>query len=133
MLPPATSPKSQRTRLKKGPASTAENTNRNISSENTPAPRIWFTISELKQSKIEFELICVNNGSSDNTELILADLQKRHKEIKILKINKNQGYGWGIITGLNAASGSYIGYTDGDGQVAVKDIVGVLDSLKERN
>ena len=91
------------------------------------------TISELKQSKIEFELICVNNGSSDNTELILADLQKRHKEIKILKINKNQGYGWGIITGLNAATGSYIGYTDGDGQVAVKDIVGVLDSLKERN
>src|SRR3990167_11439244 len=49
MLPPATSPKSQRTRLKKGPASTAENTNRNISSENTPAPRIWFS----KRLKLE--------------------------------------------------------------------------------
>ncbi len=84
---------------------------------------------ELNQNKINYELILVNNGSSDSTPKIIKNLKKINSRIKQVNIKKNEGYGWGIINGLQAAKGKYIGYVDGDNQVHQKYIVHAYNKL----
>jgi len=67
-------------------------------------------------SKIKGELILVNNGSLDGTKKILKNLSEKNPRIKIINIKKNIGYGHGILTGLKASRGKFVGWTHADGQ-----------------
>ena len=61
------------------------------------------------------EIIIVNNGSTDNTQAILRDiLENGVHSFKYVDIPKNIGYGHGILQGLHAATGQYIGWTHAD-------------------
>jgi hypothetical protein len=65
------------------------------------------------QSLEDLEIICVNDGSTDNSLDILNDFAKQDK--RIIVINKaNSGYGHTINMGLNAATGEYIGIIESD-------------------
>ena len=88
---------------------------------------------EFKKNKINYELILVNNGSYDSTPSIIEHLKKGNSRIKQVNIQKNQGYGWGVINGLNIARGKYIGYVDGDNQTHPKFIIDAYNKLKETN
>ena len=46
-------------------------------------------INEFNEKNINYSLIAVNNGSSDNTCDILEELSSRYSQIKIVNINKN--------------------------------------------
>ncbi|HIH17782.1 MAG TPA: glycosyltransferase family 2 protein [Nanoarchaeota archaeon] len=87
--------------------------------------------SEFGKSKIDYEIIAVNNGSWDKTPGIISDVKKKNKRVKRVDVKKNQGYGFGILTGLKSAQGKYIGYGWGDGQVLASDFVKVFQTLKE--
>jgi len=69
------------------------------------------------RAKVDCELVLVNNGSSDRTGKILAQLASRDKNIKVVTIKVNQGYGWGVLRGFSKARGGVIGYMDGDCQI----------------
>ncbi len=70
--------------------------------------------SVLKQTHKSFEIICVNDGSTDNSEKIIKKYVERYPE-KIKLINqKNQGTGFARNTGIENASGEYIGFLDSD-------------------
>lgn len=69
------------------------------------------------RAKVNCELVLVDNGSSDRTGKILAQLASRYENIKVVTVKVNQGYGWGVLRGLSKARGSIIGYMDGDGQI----------------
>ena len=84
---------------------------------------------ELNQNKLNYELILVNNGSSDSTPKIIKNIKKRNSRIKQVNIKKNDGYGWGITNGLHVAKGEYIGYVDGDNQVHPKFIINAYNKL----
>lgn len=65
------------------------------------------------QSLEDLEIICVNDGSTDNSLDILNDFAKQDK--RIIVINKaNSGYGHTMNMGLNAATGEYIGIIESD-------------------
>ncbi len=73
---------------------------------------------------IDYKLILVNNGSGDNSPTILESLSKENPDkIKVVHVKVNQGFGWGIISGLRQANGDYIGYMCGDGQTKPEDVV----------
>lgn len=81
------------------------------------------------------EIILVNNGSTDDTREILAELEKRNqKRLKFLTVESNLGYGHGILQGLSAANSSYIGWTHADLQTdpvdALRAIPIILDTQK---
>jgi glycosyltransferase involved in cell wall biosynthesis len=80
----------------------------------------------------EIGLICVQNGSRDRTGEILARLAQANPSIKVVSIETNRGYGFGIRQGLQAAGGEIVGYLDGDGQVKTSDVLRVLDRMKTR-
>lgn len=86
--------------------------------------------AEFRKSKINYEIIAVNNGSWDKTQEIIRKLSKRNKNIKKVDVKKNLGYGYGILTGLRHAKGSYVGYGWGDGQIPAEAFPAVFKKLK---
>ena len=82
--------------------------------------------------KESLEIIIVDNGSTDNSQQLLADLTKKIKinNLKIVSIKKNIGYGHGIMSGLKACSGDFLGWTHADLQTDVVDVLKGFDLIK---
>lgn len=71
-----------------------------------------------------YEIILVNDGSNDNTEEKLKDIQKQNLfTIKTISYTKNRGQGLAIRAGLEMAKGNYVAILDGDMQFDPKDIL----------
>jgi len=62
----------------------------------------------------EFEVICVNNATTDNLENIILEFQKKHKNIQYVKLNVNVCSGGAYNAGLKVAQGKYIQFVDSD-------------------
>lgn len=84
-------------------------------------------IRGIKDSRICFLL--VDNGSTDHTWNLLEEL--KDDQIKTLRIEKNQGYGHGIVMGLKEAKTAWIGWTHADLQTDPQDCTKALDQLEE--
>jgi undecaprenyl-phosphate 4-deoxy-4-formamido-L-arabinose transferase len=74
------------------------------------------------------ELVLVNNGSSDNTGLIIEKYSKIYKWIVTLHLKDNLNYGGGVYEGLKLASSEILCYIPGDLQVMPKDVVSIYRS-----
>ena len=66
-----------------------------------------------QQTLKDIEIICVNDGSTDNTIKILQELAEHDNRIKIID-KQNEGVSIARNTGIQAASGNYIMFVDGD-------------------
>lgn len=102
-------------------------------------PELLKEYAEQKKG-IKFQLVIVNNGSTDGTELFLNKIkkQKKYNFVKIVKIKKNIGYGYGVYQGLINADSSVIGWTHADLQTPTKDpfkayAIYEKDKEKQRN
>lgn len=60
------------------------------------------------------EIICVNDGSTDNTLEILREYEHRDSRIKVIDCEKNHGVSHARNTALDSASGDYIAFVDSD-------------------
>lgn len=87
--------------------------------------------NEIKQ--YGFELILVNNGSKDNTYAEIVDCQNKYNFIKIVNVEVNQGYGYGILQGMEACSGDYIGWIHADLQFSPLLFVNIVNCIEKRN
>ena len=86
-------------------------------------------ISSLDSGRIDYELILVDNGSRDKTGQLIDQQVAKNPRIKKAAVEINEGYGWGITTGLKLAKGEYVGYTWGDGQIDPKDVLETIDRI----
>jgi glycosyltransferase involved in cell wall biosynthesis len=86
--------------------------------------------SILNQSYSNFELILVNDGSTDNSGKICSDFEKKDSRIKV--INKdNGGLSDARNHGIDIASGRYITFIDSDDFVEVDYIFYLYNLLKK--
>lgn len=69
--------------------------------------------SVLRQTFRDYEVICVNDGSTDKTLEILNNYAKKDSRIRVIT-QKNQGSGAARNTGLKASEGKFIQFLDGD-------------------
>lgn len=85
----------------------------------------------LTKSKIDFEILCIENGSIDNSYNLLKSLSKAYKHVKVYKSNK--GWGNAVRLGIKVAKGKYLCYMVSDNQVDPKNILRVYKIIKGNN
>lgn len=86
----------------------------------------------LNQQKFNFEVILINDGSTDNTLKILRKLSKKIK-FTLITYGKNRGKGFAIKTGMMTAKGQYLLFTDIDLSTSIEEFTKFLPFLKKKN
>ncbi len=64
----------------------------------------------------DFEIIFVNDGSKDGTQLKLESLAQQDERLGIIELSRNFGHQAALCAGLENANGDYVITMDGDGQ-----------------
>lgn len=82
--------------------------------------------------KKDYEIICVNDGSPDNSEQVINGYIKNNSNIKLIA-QKNSGVCVARNTGLNNAIGDFVWFIDPDDYIAPNCLGKVLSSLEEKN
>lgn len=80
----------------------------------------------------DIEVIVVNNGSTDNTDMVLNQILRKYSFMRKILVRKNQGYGFGILEGLREAKGEFIGWTHADMQTDPGDVLKALALIEDR-
>ena len=81
-------------------------------------------------SAFDFEIIGVDDGSSDATASILETIQKSEPRLRVVRHERNVGKSRAVRSGVLAARASIIATLDGDGQNDPAEIPMVLEKLK---
>jgi glycosyltransferase involved in cell wall biosynthesis len=85
---------------------------------------------EMRKVTDDFEVLVVNDGSKDQTGVILNRLQSELSFLRVIHHERNRGYGAALISGFKNARKDLIFYTDGDGQYDVRELHNLLAELK---
>ena len=72
------------------------------------------SVKSLKQFSEDFEIICVDDGSMDESLNKLTEYRKKETRIKIVVLSRNFGHQAAYTAGLNYAKGEFVGMMDGD-------------------
>mgnify|MGYP001583149489 CR=1 FL=1 len=79
------------------------------------------------------EVILVNNGSTDGSEKIFNEICSHFPFVRSVYVPINQGYGYGILQGLKAATGDYLGWTHADMQTDPQDVIKAFDIVASKS
>lgn len=76
-----------------------------------------------------FEVIVVNDGSTDSTKDVLEKLKKKYPSFLVVHHQKNRGYGAALISGFKNVKYEWVFYTDGDGQYSPEELTLLVGAL----
>ena len=85
----------------------------------------------LSLQNFEYEILVVNDGSTDKTFEAVKDLSKQIKNLRIINNKENKGIGFVVRQGLLAAKGEYRLYVDADNSVSINQIENFLPYFKQ--
>jgi glycosyltransferase involved in cell wall biosynthesis len=77
----------------------------------------------------DYEVLLVNDGSTDATADVLEELARACKQVKAVHHPRNLGYGASVRSGFKNATKDLIFYTDGDGQYDVRELTALYQEL----
>jgi glycosyltransferase involved in cell wall biosynthesis len=75
----------------------------------------------------DIEVVLVDNGSTDDSPGVLAQLLPKYPGCRSVRVERNQGYGFGILQGLAACEGDVLGWTHADLQTDPVDAIRGLE------
>ena len=79
----------------------------------------------------DFEVLVVNDGSTDATPNVLEELAQNSPRVRVIHHERNRGYGAALRTGFSRACKEFIFYTDGDGQYDVRELASLHSQLAD--
>lgn len=88
--------------------------------------------SIITQTYSHLQIICVNDGSTDNSLIILEEYQKKDKRIEIIT-QENLGLSEARNTGLTQARGSYVSFIDSDDWIDNTFYENLITAILESN
>jgi glycosyltransferase involved in cell wall biosynthesis len=92
---------------------------------------IYSVLSVLQELAHDFEIIIVDNASTDRTPQIADQLAKNIPQIRVMHNTSNKGYGGALRTGFNSATKELVVYTDSDNQYDFNDFRQMIPYLSE--
>ncbi len=83
-------------------------------------------------AQLNIELLLVDNGSRDETPQVMAELLRRpeNRFARSVRVEVNQGYGYGIMFGLSRATGRILAWTHADLQTPPDDVLRALKVMQ---
>lgn len=86
----------------------------------------------LRELADDYEVIVVNDGSSDYTADVLEELASRYPELRVIHHPQNRGYGGALRTGFQSATRDLIFYTDGDAQYDPREMTRLYEAWSDQ-
>ncbi|MBI2424700.1 MAG: glycosyltransferase family 2 protein [Candidatus Hydrogenedentes bacterium] len=88
----------------------------------TMGSMVLFTLETAEKLGLDYDLTIIDDGSPAHTLELLDAIQKTWPQVKVLRHEKNRGYGGALRSGFQAAAKEWIFYTDGDAQYDVREL-----------
>ncbi len=85
----------------------------------------------LEKLNADFEVIIVDDGSSDSTGQIAEEIAGQEDRVKVVHHRTNLGYGAALQSGFKAATKELVFYTDGDGQFDINEMPPLLRLIEQ--
>ncbi len=94
---------------------------------------LFESLDPVVKAHSDLEILVVDNGSTDDSARIMSEERaKRDGSIfKIVTVETNIGYGFGILSGLRAAKGDVLAITHADRQTDPMDVIKALDIYEQ--
>lgn len=96
-------------------------------------PLVDEIIQALTPTGWEYEIIYVDDGSTDDSFAVLQQLQPAVPQLRCLQLDRNYGQSAGFAAGINAARGELVATLDGDLQNDPADIPDMVRLLQQKN
>ncbi len=94
--------------------------------EENIAETVETVVAVLGELAPDFEVIVVDDGSTDRTGAIAEELSARDSRVRVIHNRPNQGYGGALATGFGAARKELLFFMDSDGQFDINDIADLI-------
>lgn len=101
--------------------------------ESKNLPLLIERCKDLYTIEKDIEIIIVDNGSSDNTAEVLEELTAKLDFINNVKVDVNEGYGHGILSGLAEANGEILSWSHADMQTDICDVLKGLEIINNES
>ncbi len=88
-------------------------------------------IQDVIGNAIAYELVLVNDGSTDGSDAELADVRRRHQAVRVVSHSHRSGKSAALYTGRMAARGRWIQTLDGDRQNDPADVMSLWTHLHQ--
>jgi glycosyltransferase involved in cell wall biosynthesis len=102
--------------------------------EEESLPKLFEWIERvMNENKFSYEVIFVNDGSTDNSWNVIESLQKQSKNVRGIKFRHNYGKSPALYCGFNAAQGDVVITMDADLQDSPDEIPELFSMIKDNN
>jgi len=88
-------------------------------------------VEAIKKTGKAYEVIFVDDGSSDGTLEALIDINKKNQNVKVISFSRNFGQTAALSAGIDSCKGDIIIPMDGDLQNDPEDIILLLEKIEE--
>ncbi len=90
------------------------------------------TNAVLKQLAQPYEILVIDDGSTDDTPLVLRELSHRYAHLSVIRFRRNYGKAAALSEAFSRAQGNFLITIDGDLQDSPEEIPHLLQQLRER-
>ncbi|NUM53169.1 MAG: glycosyltransferase family 2 protein [Candidatus Hydrogenedentes bacterium] len=93
----------------------------------TMGSMVLFTLQTVEKLGIDYDFTIIDDGSGQQTLDLLDRIEQEYPNVKVLRHEKNKGYGGALRSGFASGTKDWIFYTDGDAQYDVRELALLIE------